>query len=98
MVEVWFAIKTWSFIIITGVIIALIILIVLLELFDSLKYHRKIKWLENHGFVRELFDVPSVGNGAFYGWRNKENWKQVDERDLSHMTYKELVKRMTAKS
>lgn len=98
MVEVWFSIKIYLFLITISAMIALIIFSALLQLFGLIKYHRKIKWLKNHGFIRELFDVPSVKNEALYGWRNKRNCKQIDERDLKNMTYKELVKKMTDKS
>lgn len=51
---------------------------------------RKIDLLQSNGFERYLKGVPAYGNGDFYEWRNERQDIRIDERDLAHMSYKEL--------
>ena len=95
MIEFWAALKVWSEFIIPAIICAAVLLIGGAAIFTNIfARRRKAKWLRENGFERYLSDVPSVGNGAFYAWGNSKTGKRIDERDLEHMKFSELVNRM----
>ena len=48
----------------------------------------KKKLLKKNGFKRDVYDVPSVGGGAYYGWGKGD--KYIKERDFGDYTVKEL--------
>ena len=95
MLEVWATLKVWFGFIIPAIIIVVIILVIFCSCFiKSILWNRKIKWLQANGFERYLVGVPSFGNGAFYGWRNKRTGKRIDERDLEHTKFTILLDKM----
>lgn len=95
MIELWAKLEIWSkFIIPIAIFIIAFLLFVVACIIDSYKWNRKIKWLKAHNFERYLIGVPSVGNGAFYGWREKESGKRIDERDLNSLKFSEFLRRM----
>lgn len=95
MLKVWVTFKVWSeFIIPATIIVATILISTCLCLVRSISWNRKIRWLRAHNFERYLVGVPSVGNGAFYGWRNEQTGKKIDERDLTHLKFDALVKKI----
>lgn len=98
MFEFWISYKVWTEVI--PVIILFVLLIgiflstVIACLIESYSWKLKTKWLQKHGFERYLAGVPSVGNGAFYAWRNHQTNQQIDEKELKKLKYKDLVKKM----
>ena len=50
------------------------------------------KNITNHSSYhkRELFDVASVGNGAFYGWVRESDNKRVDDRNIKGLSFKQI--------
>lgn len=44
----------------------------------------------SHGYKRELLGVPSVGNGAFYGWVRESDHKIADDRDIKCLSLKQI--------
>lgn len=99
MVELWFKIKIIMLCLSVAFAAAIIFAVVTSIVMASIKFTRKTSWLEKNGFTRELFDVPSCGGGAFYGWRLRDTEgkiiKQIDERDMGRIKYKDFVKQMT---
>jgi hypothetical protein len=55
-----------------------------------IKENRIHKFFLSHGYKRELFDVPSVGKGAFYGWVRESDRKRVDDRDIKGWSLKKI--------
>lgn len=97
MLELWALLKVWTEYIIPIAIFILIMLTVFLHiLIDLFKYNRKVKFLKKNGYTRYLVGVPSFGNGAFYGWKNDENNKRIDEREMEHLSYKQFVEKMNS--
>lgn len=95
MFEVWATLKVWSeFIIPAIVIVATILIFTCVCLVKSISWNRKIRWLRTHNFERYLVGVPSVGGGAFYGWKNEQTGKRIDERDMTHLKFDMFVKKM----
>lgn len=74
--------------------IALILLIGIITLaaatIDTIKESRRKNFFESNGYKRKLLDVPSVGNGAFYGWIRESDGKVADDRKIRHMKLKEI--------
>lgn len=95
MLEVWATLKILFDFIIPVIIIAIIIFAIFCTCFiKNILWNRKIKWLQVNGFERYLIDVPSFGNGAFYGWKNEKTGKRIDERDLVHIKFTVFVNKM----
>lgn len=51
------------------------------------------KFFTSHGYKRKLLDVPSVGDGAFYGWIRDTDRTVVDDRDIAGMSLKSIKKK-----
>lgn len=95
MLEVWATLRVWSEYIIPAIAVILIILAYLcVYTVKAFQLNRKIRWLRNHGFQREISGVPSFGDGAFYAWRNKRTGKSIDERDLDCLKFDALVNKL----
>lgn len=94
--DLWIKLKIFTDFIIPFAMISVMLLVIILWLIlyylDSTKQKRKIELLKRNGFERFLKDVPSYGNGAFYAWRKERII--FDERDLKHMTYKQLKRKI----
>ena len=56
-------------------------------MWDDLRGKRIFK---KNGYKRELFGVPSFGNGAFYGWVRESDNKRVDDRDIKGWSLKQI--------
>lgn len=54
------------------------------------KENRIKNFFVSHGYKRELFDVASVGNGAFYGWVRESDNKRVDDRNIKGLSFKQI--------
>ena len=77
-------------------VILIILVFILAFLALSIQYikERRIEnFFLNHGYKRKLFDVSSVGNGAFYGWVREDDNKRVDDRDLKGLKFKTIKER-----
>ena len=95
MLEYWITLIIWMEYIVPVIIIALLLGFICTVCYkDSVQQKRKIKLLLSNGFERFLKDVPAFGNGAFYAWKNERLCMCIDERDLKHMTYRELRNRI----
>ncbi len=95
MLETWAAFKLWvDYLIPLMLFIGIVLVFVMVCTLQSFRWNRKIRWLTKHGFERYLVGVPSVGNGAFYGWKNEKTAKRIDERDVKRLKFKLLVERM----
>lgn len=72
-------------------LISIIFIIAFISL--SFKYIRETrieKFFKKNGYKRELFDVPSFGDGAFYGWVRESDNKRVDDRDIKGWSLKQI--------
>lgn len=95
MLELWAKIQIWlEYIIPIAILVIAVLIYIVACTVNSFKWNRKIKWLEKHGFERYLSDVPSYGNGDFYGWREKEGNRRIDEREIRYLTFREFRRRM----
>ena len=89
MIEEYFTLRFFS--IVAGIgIVALIVLIVFISVvITSLRWRRKISLLRKNGYEQYLHHVPSVGGGAFYGWK-RGNKSRILESELNKMSYRQL--------
>lgn len=95
MIELWAELEIWAKFIVPITIGAIVALSLIANcIINCFKWRRKINWLKSHNFERYLIGVPSFGNGAFYGWREKEGGRWIDERDLECLKFSELLRRM----
>ena len=77
--------------IIPMVLIALAVIITLIHsIISGVKSDRIEIFFLSHGYERELFGVPSVGSGAFYGWVRESDGKRVDDRDIRGWSLKQI--------
>lgn len=87
----YFKIKMYLEYIIPVAIMAIAIVYVAISYtIDSIKEKKINKFFLSHGYERKLLDVPSVGNGAFYGWKRESDHRIVDDRDIKHLSLKEI--------
>ena len=85
----YFTFKFYTEFVIPIVIVGILFTIwLILTVVNSMKWNRKIALLKKYGYERYLHGVASVGNGAFYAWRKHNH--SVTEREINHMTCKEL--------
>lgn len=95
MVELWATFKIWiEYIIPISIFVLMILIAFLYVLIKSFKWSRKEKYLKRHGYVRYLKSVSSFGSGTFYGWKNDDVDKRIDEREIEHLSYKQFMNKM----
>ena len=92
MVEKYFTLKLIGEAAIIGLFVLVIVILLVSAAVQDIRWNRKIKLLEKNGFVKYLRGVPSVGDGAFYGWKRKSDGKQIYDTYIKSQTYKELKK------
>ena len=92
MVERYFALKLTGTYIMIGVIVIIASAIFINAAIQDIRWNRKIKLLERNCFEKYLHGVPSVGNGAFYGWRREFDDKRIVDDAIKRMSYKALEK------
>jgi hypothetical protein len=66
------------------------LIIVIVGIVSGSKENRIEKFFLTHGYKRKLFDVASVGDGAFYGWVRESDGKRVDDRDIRGWSLKQI--------
>lgn len=97
-VNILAGIKFW----IIALLIALFLICFLvfngLTLVQIIDGKRKTRLLKSYGCERYLRGVPSVGGGAFYGWKMPDYKINMDERDIERMKYSTLKKILEDKS
>ena len=86
------AIKFWIISILVALFLLCILVFVCRSVIQTIDDKRKIKLLKSYGCERYLSGVPSVGNGAFYNWKTMDYKINIDERDITRMKYKQLIK------
>lgn len=69
---------------------AIIVITLIWIITSSIKESRIEKFFLSHGYERKLFGVPSVGDGAFYGWVRESDHKRVDDRDIKGWSLKRI--------
>ena len=94
MIERYFTIKTIGFYVIVGIFAAAILLVIFKTVISSIAWKHKTRLLKKHGYERCLYDVPSVGGGAFYDWRTKGCKSRIKEHDLKRMSYKQVKQKI----
>ena len=88
--ELYFKLKL-IFIIIPIVVSAIIFIILSIAFVVATIKEKMVEhFFISHGYKRKLLGVPSVGNGAFYGWIRETDNKVADDRDIKHMHLKEI--------
>ena len=92
MVEKYFTLKLIGEAAIIGVFVLAIIILLASAAVQDIRWNRKIKLLEKNGFVKYLRGVPSVGDGAFYGWKRESDGRHIHDISIKCQTYKELKK------
>lgn len=92
MVEKYFALKLIDVYVGVGYFVILTIGVIGVAVVKSIRLNRKIKLLEKNGFKKYLRGVPSVGGGAFYGWKRESDDKIITDYDIEWHSYKELKK------
>ena len=96
MIAKYFAMRVFGvylYIAIAAVIILIGFLAAVKSAIGSFRWHRKTSLLEKKGYERYLHSVPSVGDGAFYGWK-KEGHNRILESDMERMAFKELKRQV----
>lgn len=93
MTEKYFALRVFEAYAGIAIIAAIIIIVVVKTAIDSFRWNRKTSLLERNGYERYLHGVPSVGDGAFYGWK-KEGCNRILESEMERMSFKELKRRV----
>ena len=89
--EVYFKFKMFMEYVAPITLVAIIVTIVIIKITISvIKEFRIEKFFLANGYERQLFGVPSVGNGAFYGWVRKYDGKSVDDRDIKGWSLKQI--------
>lgn len=88
--ETYFKLKLFFAII--PIAFSTLLLIVLFAYFvvSEVKERRIEKFFLSRGYVRKLLDVPSFGNGAFYGWVRESDNKIADDRDIKGLSFNEI--------
>lgn len=77
-----------------GIIFLLFIIFLIHTFIQSIIWDKKIKLLQKNEYKRYLIDVPSYGNGAWYGWQ-KDNYKyKISEKELEKISYSTLKKEL----
>lgn len=72
-------------------LISIIFIIAFISLsFEYIRETRIEKFFKKNGYKRELFGVPSFGNGEFYGWVRESDGKRVDDRDIKGWSLKQI--------
>mgnify|MGYP007069858161 CR=1 FL=1 len=92
MVERYFALKLIGTYVVIGIIVIIALAMIGSAVIQDICWNRKIKLLEKNGFEKYLRGVPSVGNGAFYGWRREFDGKRIADYSIKPMSYKALKK------
>jgi len=92
MVEKYFTLKLIGEVAIIGFFVLVIIILLVSTIIQNICWNRKIKLLEKNGFVKYLRGVPSIGNGAFYGWKREPDGKRIDDIVIKSLQYKKLKK------
>ncbi len=90
MQETWFTLQVLWIIIPIVIIVLIFSLCFIVEIINCIKWNRKVKLLKKLGYERYLAGVASVGNGAWYGWKNDKAGKRFLESDIIRWTYKQL--------
>ena len=89
--DTYYKLKMFTEYIIPATVFAVIIIAVLIHcVVSGIKESRIQKFFISHGYKRELFGVPSVGDGAFYGWVREFDHKRVDDRDIKGWSLKRI--------
>ena len=92
MIEKYFTLKLFGEYIGIGIIVIIVLAMIGSAVIQDIRWSRKIKLLEKNGFEKYLRGVPSVGNGAFYGWRREFDGKRIADYSIKPMSYKALKK------
>ena len=92
MAEKYFTLKLIGEAVIIGFFVFVIIILLVSAAVQDIRWNRKIKLLEKNGFVKYLRGVPSVGDGAFYGWKRESDGRLIHDISIKCQTYKELKK------
>lgn len=88
--ESYFKLKLYGLMVSVMLSTLLIIFLAICYTVALIKEKRIEKFFVSHGYKRELFGVPSVGNGAFYGWVRESDNKMADDRDIRHLSLGEI--------
>ena len=70
--------------------VIVIVFVIISTTISVIKAKRIEKFFIKHGYKRKLFDVPSFGNGAFYGWVRESDNKRIDDRDIRNWSLKQI--------
>ena len=94
MLELWLKLKILFDYIIPFILFGLFLLFCFIYIIyiyiKSIKWNKKIKLLQKEKYERYLIRVASVGNGAWYGWKNKEYNHRISEDELDKINYSSL--------
>lgn len=89
--DTYFKIKIFTdFLLPITIIAALLTIAVIWVTVSVVIERRKEKFFLSRGYKRELFGVPSFGNGAFYGWVRESDNMRVDDRDIKGWSLKQI--------
>lgn len=83
-------IRFWIIAILIALLLLCFLSFVCFTAIQMIDYKRKIRLLKSYGCERYLSGVPSVGDGAFYSWKTADYKINIDEREMTEMTYKRL--------
>jgi len=90
----YFELKLYlEYIIPIALLVILFVIIAIGIIIGTIRRKRINKFFLSHGYERKLLGVPSVGNGAFYGWVRESDHKRVDDRDIKNWSLKEIKKK-----
>lgn len=93
VMESYFRLKAFTIYCTIGFFIAFIIIVFLRVIINIISLNRKEHLLKRNGYIRFLYSVPSVGDGATYAWK-KKNKPYIFERELNHISYRKLKEKI----
>lgn len=91
--ETYFKLKLTLAYILFVILVIIGFILFICSVVARIKEIRIEKFFKSHGYERILVGVPSVGNGAFYGWGRDQDKKIVDDRDIRGLSLKEIKER-----
>lgn len=98
--EVYFAIRNYVLLGLSGFAVVLVILLIIISLLSNLFLNRKFRYLEKIGFERYLINVASVGNHCDWGWKRINadgSWEIISDTEVKEDSLARLKKKYTEK-
>ena len=90
--ETYFRLKTLIEVIPIIVVVLIFVIGITRIILSIIKDYFIEKFFVSHGYKRELFGVPSFGDGAFYGWVRESDNRRIDDRDIEGWSLIKIIR------